>query len=235
MSPSDGCSCGYSSARRWTRCPECDARRAAAPGCVGVRWSDRLPTEWHRVPCGTLGEALGGGIAPGAVVLVTGAPGAGKTTLAIDALTRLGGTMISLEMGEPTLADYARRAEIAAARPVRWLVTDEPRIDRALLAASGMLVVLDSLAVVEVAGRPGAVARARGAMLELAAWARSEGKRAVIAIAHQGDDGRAVPRVARYLADAELSVRRGESGEREIVVDKNRHGPTGVFALSSPI
>jgi DNA repair protein RadA/Sms len=155
MSPSDGCSCGYSSARRWTRCPECDARRASAPGAADVRWADHLPTERHRVPCGALGEALGGGIAPGAAVLLAGAPGAGKTTLAIDALTRLGGTMISLEMGTQTLADYARRSEAALGKQaVRWLVTDEPRIDRALLAARGMLVVLDSLAVVDVAGRP---------------------------------------------------------------------------------
>src|SRR3989338_8162200 len=97
--------CGYSSVRWLGRCPECETWNALveeqeeAPVRAGVRarpltaFSSAVTsldavdtTPVQRAPCGIaeMDRVLGGGVVPGSVVLLGGAPGIGKSTLMLQ-------------------------------------------------------------------------------------------------------------------------------------------------------
>ncbi|MCX6389442.1 MAG: DNA repair protein RadA, partial [Solirubrobacterales bacterium] len=94
--------CGHSSARWHGQCPGCEEwntlveerREAAAKGSSSraavkpVALKDLDATEGERITTGIgeLDRVLGGGLVPGSVVLIGGAPGIGKSTLTSMAL-----------------------------------------------------------------------------------------------------------------------------------------------------
>jgi DNA repair protein RadA/Sms len=184
---------------------------------------------------------LGGGLVPGSLVLLGGAPGIGKSTIAGMALANLaaaGGKTLYVS-GEESAAQVRRRAERLGDAALDVPMLAEPSLEAVLAALESErpdACVIDSvqtLAVAEAApGSVGAVREATSALLEAA-------KRldvTLILIGHLTKEGSlAGPRALEHLVDCVLHF----EGERErtfrtLRALKNRFGATseiGVFEM----
>lgn len=215
--------------RRWRRCPTCgavplepepesDPEDEPAPEPLGP---PRAPPA--RIPVGPLDAPLGGGLAEGFVAVLSGAPGAGKTSLVLRALAAAGGELLALESPPDLAREYAARLALDVSR-IR--VVEDPRLARSLAACRGPLVALDSMALAQArAESRGSVARQVAALAALQRWARERPGRAAIAIAlAAAGEERPAPLAIGYLADAVIWLDR--SGIR---VDKHRAGPAGFW------
>jgi DNA repair protein RadA/Sms len=184
---------------------------------------------------------LGGGLVPGSLILLGGAPGIGKSTIAGMALANLAaaGSRTLYVSGEESAAQVRRRAERLGEAALDVPMLAEPSLDAVLAALESErpdACVIDSvqtLAVAEAApGSVGAVREATSALLEAA-------KRldvTLILIGHLTKEGSlAGPRALEHLVDCVLHF----EGERErtfrtLRALKNRFGATseiGVFEM----
>jgi DNA repair protein RadA/Sms len=184
---------------------------------------------------------LGGGLVPGSLVLLGGAPGIGKSTLAGMALANIAGAGndVIYVSGEESAAQVRRRAERLGEDALSVPMLAEPSLEsvlQALEAERPAACVIDSvqtLAVPDAApGSVGAIREATSALLESA-------KRldvTLILIGHVTKEGSlAGPRALEHLVDCVLHF----EGERErtfrtLRALKNRFGATsevGVFEM----
>jgi DNA repair protein RadA/Sms len=192
---------------------------------------------------GEFDRVLGGGIVPGAVVLMAGEPGIGKSTLALDVAARAArsGRSVLYVSGEESAAQVKLRAErIGALADTLFLAaeTDLGTVLGQLEQTDPDLLVVDSvqtIASADVDGAPGNVGQVRevaGALIQ-AAKTRDI---ATILIGHVTKDGSiAGPRVLEHLVDVVVQFE-GERHSRLRLVRavKNRFGPTdevGCFDL----
>jgi DNA repair protein RadA/Sms len=188
-----------------------------------------------------LDRVLGGGLVPGSLVLLGGAPGIGKSTLAGMALANIAGAGndVIYVSGEESAAQVRRRAERLGEDALSVPMLAEPSLEsvlQALEAERPAACVIDSvqtLAVPDAApGSVGAIREATSALLESA-------KRldvTLILIGHVTKEGSlAGPRALEHLVDCVLHF----EGERErtfrtLRALKNRFGATsevGVFEM----
>jgi len=188
-----------------------------------------------------LDRVLGGGLVPGSLVLLGGAPGIGKSTLAGMALANLAAEDhdVLYVSGEESAAQVKRRAERLGEGALSVPILAEPSLDSVLGAieserpAACVIDSVQTLAVPDAApGSVGAVREATSALLEAA-------KRldvTLILIGHVTKEGSlAGPRALEHLVDCVLHF----EGERErtfrtVRALKNRFGATsevGVFEM----
>ncbi len=191
---------------------------------------------------GEFDRVLGGGLVEGAVVLVGGDPGIGKSTLLLQAVALMAGAMPSLYVtGEESLAQVAGRA-VRLGLPLDGLqALAETGIERILehaIATKPRLIVADSVQTLwteSLSAAPGSVSQVRESAARLVRYAKETGT-AVFLIGHVTKDGGiAGPRVLEHMVDAVLYFE-GESGSRFRVLRafKNRFGAVnelGVFAM----
>src|SRR5471032_1079416 len=133
--------CGFRTAKWFGKCGGCGAfgsvEETVAPAkglraLSAVVSIDQVPTgsgKRDKTGIGELDRALGGGLVPGAVVLLAGDPGIGKSTLlltALDRLSRLPGAKPSLYVsGEESLKQIRLRGErLAALSPTLLLLAE---------------------------------------------------------------------------------------------------------------
>ncbi len=188
-------------------------------------------------------RVLGGGLVPGAVVLLAGEPGVGKSTLllAVAAQAARDGRRVLVVTGEETAAQVQSRAArigalaetlyLAAETELGALVTHVEQVEPSLLIVDSVQTV----SVAEVDGTPGGVTQVRAVAAALVAVAKSRGI-ATLLVGHVTKDGSvAGPRTLEHLVDVVLSVE-GErtTALRMVRAVKNRFGPTdevGCFRL----
>ncbi len=189
-------------------------------------------------------RVLGGGLVPGAAVLVGGDPGIGKSTLLLQvaALVARAGARCIYISGEEAAAQVRMRAQ-------RLGLADSPVELTAATALGDILATLESerpaLAIVDsiqtlwsdaIGSAPGSVAQVRGAAHELTALAK-QGATTVIMVGHVTKDGQiAGPRVVEHMVDTVLYFE-GERGHafRILRAVKNRFGPAdeiGVWEMT---
>jgi DNA repair protein RadA/Sms len=207
-----------------------DARRAEAQS-TGVAEFDRV---------------LGGGLVPGAVVLVAGEPGIGKSTLLLDVAGRAAragdGRTVLYVTGEESAAQVRMRAErIEAMARSLFLAaeTDLATVLGQIDAVQPDLVVLDSVQTIssaEVEGAAGNVSQVREVAASLIQVAKSRGI-ATLLVGHVTKDGSiAGPRVLEHLVDVVVQFEGDRHSRLRLVrAVKNRYGPTdevGCFDLS---
>ena len=192
---------------------------------------------------GELDRVLGGGLAEGAVVLVGGDPGIGKSTLLLQALAQMSQSLPGLYVtGEESLAQVAGRAQ-RLGLPIDGLhALAETGVERILehaAAARPRLIVADSVQTLwteALTAAPGSVSQVRESAARLVRYAKETGT-AVFLVGHVTKEGGiAGPRVLEHMVDAVLYFE-GESGSRFRVLRafKNRFGAVnelGVFAMS---
>ncbi len=205
-----------------------DARRAESRS-TGVSEFDRV---------------LGGGLVPGAVVLVAGEPGIGKSTLLLDVAARAGrgGQTVLYVSGEESAAQVRVRAErIEAMARTLYLAaeTDLATVLGQIDEIGPDLVVVDSVQTIsssEVEGAAGNVGQVREVAASLIQAAKSRGT-SILLVGHVTKDGSiAGPRVLEHLVDVVVQFEGDRHSRLRLVrAVKNRYGPTdevGCFDLS---
>jgi DNA repair protein RadA/Sms len=191
---------------------------------------------------GELDRVLGGGLVHGSVVLVGGDPGIGKSTLLLQAVTKLASEMPGLYVtGEESLAQVAGRGARLGLPLEGVHALAETCVERILEHAAAMrpqLIVADSVQTLwteSLSAAPGSVSQVRESAARLVRFAKETGT-AVFLVGHVTKEGGiAGPRVLEHMVDAVLYFE-GESGSRFRVLRafKNRFGAVnelGVFAM----
>jgi len=212
---------------------------------AAARDEARLPTGIHEFD-----RVLGGGLVPGSLVLLGGAPGIGKSTLLLQACAGLvgsGGRSVLYASGEESIAQVANRAarlrggEFVAADE-RLLLLAETRIESILDAVTEHrpdVLVVDSIQTVysdAQDGLPGNISQIRSVTGHLLSWAKTTNVPVVI-VGHVTKDGQlAGPRLLEHMVDAVLSFEGDEErATRMLRASKNRFGSTaelGVFEMT---
>ena len=260
--------CGTDSAKWHGRCPGCgewntmvEERIApSAPGPRGgsgsggsrtvkplkpVRLADVEAPAVKRLATG-IGEfdrVLGGGIVPGSLVLIGGAPGIGKSTITGGALGNLAaaGRDVLYVSGEESAAQVKLRAQRLGPDALRAPIVAETDLDAVLATLEAErpdVCVVDSVQTLYASGMtgaPGSVGQVREVAGRLMRVAKERGI-AILLVGHVTKDGAlAGPRVLEHLVDCVLQF----EGERErtyrtLRALKNRFGSTnevGVFEM----
>lgn len=191
---------------------------------------------------GEFDRVLGGGLVEGAVVLVGGDPGIGKSTLLLQAVASMSATLPGLYVtGEESLAQVAGRATRLGLPLDGINALAETCVERILEQAAALrpkVIVADSVQTLwtgMLAAAPGSVSQVRESAARLVRYAKETGT-AVFLVGHVTKEGGiAGPRVLEHMVDAVLYFE-GDPGSRFRMLRafKNRFGAVnelGVFAM----
>jgi len=189
-----------------------------------------------------LDRVLGGGLVPGAVVLLAGEPGVGKSTLLLDVAARVAGSRRVLYVtGEESAGQVRLRAERTGAVCQELYLAAESDLGAILghldAVAPDLLVVdsVQTMSAADVDGAPGGVTQTRAVTVALTGLAKERGL-PVLLVGHVTKDGSiAGPRVLEHLVDVVLSFEGDKHSTLRMVRGvKNRFGPAdevGCFEL----
>ncbi len=255
--------CGWTTVKWVGRCGECQAWGTVGEvgGPTAARTTAAAAVARPAVPIGEVDathavarstgvsefdRVVGGGLVPGAVVLVAGEPGIGKSTLLLDVAARAArsgeGRRVLYVSGEESAAQVRARAErIEAMARTLYLAaeTDLATVLGQIEAIQPELVIVDSVQTIasgEVDGSAGNVTQVREVAASLIQVAKSRGI-AVLLVGHVTKDGSiAGPRVLEHLVDVVVAFEGDRHSRLRLVrAVKNRYGPTdevGCFDLS---
>jgi DNA repair protein RadA/Sms len=259
--PSHRCSeCGWETAKWVGRCGECQtwgsvseaagqpaARTTAGPVSAPAVPIGQVPAEDSRARTSGVPEldrVLGGGVVPGAAVLLAGEPGVGKSTLLLEVAsqTARSGLRVLYVTGEESASQVRMRADRTSAIHEQLFLAAETDLGAVLghvEAVRPQLLVVDSVQTIgaaDVDGVPGGVTQVKEVAAALVRVAKTQNIATMI-VGHVTKDGTiAGPRVLEHLVDVVLHFE-GERGSRLRMVRavKNRFGPVdevGCFDLS---
>jgi DNA repair protein RadA/Sms len=252
--------CGGQAPKWQGQCPHCAAWNTLVETVVEAvsksRFSSTAPSklqslgevEAQELPYQPTGisefdRVLGGGLVQGAVVLLGGDPGIGKSTLLLQALCHMGAQhnvlYVSGEESAQQIALRARRLGLDA-KPLQLLA--EIQLEKILATLSSQkpeVAVMDSIQTLyseALQSAPGSVAQVRECAAQLARYAKQSGT-AIIFIGHVTKEGTlAGPRVLEHIVDTVLYFEGDtHSSFRLIRAVKNRFGAInelGVFAMT---
>ncbi len=208
--------------------------------------ADVAPDEHRRLSTGIgeLDNVLGGGLVPGSLVLIGGAPGIGKSTLTTMALANMTASgrrtlYVSAEESAAQIRLRAERLNGDAALQIPVIAeTDLGAVLATIERERPEVCVVDSVQTVhsgELSSAAGSVAQVREAATQIMETAKRL-RIAVLLVGHVTKDGAlAGPRVLEHIVDCVLQF----EGERERTYRtvrgiKNRFGSTdeaGVFEM----
>ncbi len=255
--------CDYQSAKWLGRCPECgnyntmEEQAPALPVSEKAGLRSRLP----RVPAeklrdmslpaymrsktgmGELDRVLGGGLVEGSVVLLSGEPGIGKSTLLMQIGSTLGEkSKVLYVSGEESRGQLKMRAERLGVGMTEMYLLTETAMDAILTECERIhpdVIIVDSIQTVysdRFTSSPGSIAQVRESAMALIAYAKTAGA-AVFLVGHVNKEGGiSGPKILEHMVDAVLSF----EGDRRLAYRmiramKNRYGSTneiGVFEMT---
>lgn len=202
-----------------------------------------VPAPRLRTGIGELDRVCGGGLVPGAAILIGGDPGIGKSTILLQAAARLSGNAACIYItGEEAVEQVGLRAQRLGlgAQPVKLAAaTNVADIVATLEAERPAVAIVDSIQTLfldTLDSAPGSVAQVRAAGHALVKLAKSSGM-TVFLVGHVTKEGQiAGPRVLEHMVDTVLYFE-GERGHhfRILRAVKNRYGATdeiGVFEMT---
>ncbi len=193
---------------------------------------------------GELDRVLGGGLVPGAAILIAGDPGIGKSTILLQlaAAIAMQGKKTIYISGEEALAQLrmrARRLNLSDApvklaaetniADIRQTLASEPQVD---------VVIIDSVQTMwspSIEAAPGTVSQVRTAAQELIHFAKKNNT-TLILVGHVTKEGQiAGPRVLEHMVDSVIYFEADRGDQYRILrAIKNRFGPAhemGVFEM----
>ncbi|KHL19271.1 DNA repair protein RadA/Sms [Mumia flava] len=253
--------CGWSTTKWVGRCGECQAwgtvdqaggpspsRRTTATSvsrtAQPIAQIDVEASRARSTAIGELDRVLGGGLVPGAVVLLAGEPGVGKSTLLLELAARWARSLATTlyVSGEESTSQIRLRADRTRAVHDSLYLAAETDLGAVLAHIDEVdpsLLVLDSVQTVgssSVDGIPGGVTQVREVASTLVQVAKARNIPTIL-VGHVTKDGSiAGPRVLEHLVDVVLHFE-GERDSRLRLVRavKNRFGPVdeiGCFDLA---
>lgn len=257
--------CGYASVKWLGKCPECGAwdslvEEVDAP--VDRHRPSYLKTAEHvapktlrevdkvkvnRIPTGIteFDRVLGGGIVPGSLILLGGAPGIGKSTITLDVSMKAAnrGIPVLYVSGEESEAQTAMRAERLGTASDALKVMTATELGTILVEArkdAPKLLVIDSIQTMynsELETAAGSVGQVRECTAKLLNFAK-ESNIAIIIIGHVTKEGNiAGPRLLEHMVDVVLQFEGDRSYTYRVLrALKNRFGSTsecGIFSMEA--
>ncbi len=260
--------CGWSTPKWVGRCGECQAwdtmqegaagggrglgtvrnvRAVAIVGSSAAKPITDVSTEkvsaWS-TQVGEFDRVLGGGLVPGAVVLLSGEPGVGKSTLLLEvaANTAKSGKKVLYVSGEESVGQIHLRAERTAAMSDNLYIASETDLSTVLGqidAIAPELLVVDSVQTIaagEIDGAAGMPSQIREVAANLIRVAK-ERALPIILVGHVTKDGNiAGPRALEHLVDVVCHFEGDRQTSLRFVRSmKNRFGPTdevGCFEMT---
>lgn len=256
-------SCGNETPRWQGRCPACGAwntieEHIEKPTPAGAKnksapvGQSRLPQRLSEVTVdgetrfstgmGELNRVLGGGAVAGSLVLVSGAPGIGKSTLLLQICNSLCTERKVLYVsGEESERQLKLRAERLGVSPTDLYVLSETRLSDILEAAGEIqpdILIVDSIQTMyheDNDSSPGSVSQVKDCTMSLMQLSKSNGI-TVFVVGHINKDGNiAGPKVLEHMVDCVLYFEGDpNSSYRLLRAAKNRFGSTneiGVFEM----
>lgn len=257
--------CGYASVKWLGKCTECGAwdslvEEVDAP--VDRHRPSYLKTAEHvapktlrevdkvkvnRIPTGIteFDRVLGGGIVPGSLILLGGAPGIGKSTITLDVSMKAAnrGIPVLYVSGEESEAQTAMRAERLGTASDALKVMTATELGTILVEArkdAPKLLVIDSIQTMynsELETAAGSVGQVRECTAKLLNFAK-ESNIAIIIIGHVTKEGNiAGPRLLEHMVDVVLQFEGDRSYTYRVLrALKNRFGSTsecGIFSMEA--
>lgn len=251
--------CGWTSVKWVGRCGECQqwntvvdateptARVTAIRPANGARSITEIGAEsvahW---PSGIaeFDRVLGGGVVPGAAILLSGEPGVGKSTLLLEVASRAAanGMRVLYVSAEESVSQVRLRAErTGALQPSLFLAaeTDLATILGQIDQVAPQLVIVDSVQTVSsgltdgLAGGPSQVREVASTLIRVS----KDRNLPVLLVGHVTKDGTiAGPRLLEHLVDVVLQFEGDrQTALRFVRAHKNRFGPTdevGCFEMT---
>ncbi|MBN6035041.1 DNA repair protein RadA [Amycolatopsis sp. 195334CR] len=256
--------CGYEAAKWVGRCPECqawgtieergDARPAIARVVAGAPSAPARPIGQVDVEAARarqtgvpeLDRVLGGGLVPGAVILLAGEPGVGKSTLLLEvayqwAAGKTGEHPSLYVTGEESAGQVRLRAERTGNVHEQMFLAAESDLGAIIGHVDdvkpGVLIVdsVQTMSSPQAEGAPGGVTQVRAVTAGLVALAKERGL-PIVLVGHVTKEGSiAGPRVLEHLVDVVLQFEGDRHSTLRMVRGvKNRFGAAdeiGCFEL----
>ncbi len=250
--------CGAHSVKWAGQCPDCGAwntlsetriaaSRPASDTAAVAASAESLPadlTQRYATGFAEFDRVLGGGLVPGAVVLLGGDPGVGKSTLLQQVSSRLSSDVpVLYATGEESLRQVGQRAERLGLITANLKLLADTSLENVLQQSSvtkAQVIVIDSvqtMASSELPSAPGSVAQLRECVARIVQFAKQRDV-AVFIIGHVTKEGAiAGPRVVEHMVDTVLYFESDPASRFTLIRSvKNRFGASGemgVFAMTS--
>ncbi len=250
--------CGYESAKWTGKCPDCNAWNSFQEDVVEKSATKKIegraiaPTKLvhsetaelrYDTSIGELNRVLGGGLVKGSMVLLSGEPGIGKSTITLQLCNNLAkqNLRVLYVSGEESQHQIASRAKrLGMSSGIDFIgETQFENIQATLEQSNPECVIIDSIQVMyaaEIGSLAGSINQVRYCTEKLMEFAKKTAT-PVILIGHVTKDGNlAGPRILEHLVDAVLFLE-GERYQnlRMIRSMKNRFGPShevGIFEMN---
>lgn len=249
--------CGAHSVKWAGQCPDCSAWNTLAQTRITasrpVRESANAPASLDSLPedlgrrfasgFGEFDRVLGGGLLPGAVVLLGGDPGVGKSTLLQQVSANLSRELpVLYATGEESLRQIGQRSNrLGLSSPDLKLLADtslEHVLEQASGCAAKVLVIdsIQTMASMDLPSAPGSIAQLRECVGRVVQFAKQH-EVGVFIIGHVTKEGAiAGPRVVEHMVDTVLYFESDPASRYTLIRSvKNRFGASGemgVFAMT---
>ncbi len=254
--------CGATSPKWLGKCPECGTwntfdeveikekqRTSATNSKIGTKnqaekFSELKMPEYIRTKTGMteLDRVLGGGLVDSSVVLLSGEPGIGKSTLLLQISRELSRTRKVLYVsGEESKGQLKLRAERLGVEGESIYLLNETDLDSIIAECERLkpdVIIMDSVQTISsenIASAPGSMSQVREGALTLINYAKNSGA-AVFLVGHVNKEGGiSGPKLLEHMVDAVLYFEGERTNSYRIIrAIKNRFGSTneiGVFEM----
>ncbi len=250
--------CGATSIKWLGRCPDCASwnsfdeieLKESTPAkkreftSKAEKFSELENTEYIRTHTGMeeLDRVLGGGLVDGSVVLLSGEPGIGKSTLLLQICSELSKTRKVLYVtGEESKGQLKLRAERLKINGDTLYLLTETDIDAVLSECDRLkpdVIIIDSIQTMsseKFTSVQGSITQVRESAMNLISYAKNFGA-AVFLVGHVNKEGGiSGPKILEHMVDAVLYFEGERTNSYRIIrAIKNRFGSTneiGVFEM----
>lgn len=246
--------CGYSSLKWLGKCPNCNswgtfeeevelkASKNIVSQDISISKISEIEIEKEfrmRTSFEEFDRVLGGGLIKGEVVLVTGSPGIGKSTLLLQLsqeYSKLGA--VFYVSGEESASQIKQRADRVNVKSENLYIVSDTKIENIesiILKEKPKVVVIDSIQTMysqNLSSIAGGVSQIRETMLKIIEIAKKN-EISFYIVGHITKDGKlAGPKLLEHMVDAVLQIEGEENNYYRIIRStKNRYGSTNEVSI----